>query len=1024
MSICIIHLSDIHIKNETDTILTRVDDISKACASVIKNNSDVVIAISGDIAFSGLSSQYELANTLITRISEYLETQKNSHIYTALVPGNHDCDFSNDTSVRRILIDNMRSEVDEAFYKTVSSVQNNYTEFASCFDIDANRILAKKEIVVNGNKILFLLANTAWMSVIREKPGNIIMPTEIFDDVDPREYKAVFYILHHPTSWLNPDYKTNFVEHIRKNADFVLVGHEHARDSYQQIGDNFSVFCCHGKELQDSNSLESAFSVIVFDDVFHTYTVFDFAWLENKYERTNTNTNQFHKNIASQYSINTPNKETLDYLMDLGVTVNHFAKDSVLLPELFVWPYFKKLNYYDEKKNATQIKSEIPKELLSNNISIVTGTSSSGRTSLAKMMYLDSVTNGTCCLLIDGKEFTSSDVGNITATIENHFISQYSEDYLEDYRQLSKDKKIIIIDNFDNIKTNKNRRSLILDYLADTFANVVIFMTSDIDITTIVTAKSVCALPDLFYYDVLPLGNKKRKELISKWYSLGAESLTDEEIEERIEKSVSQLDVLLGNGASFVPALPIFIIGVLQNSDAIKPSYGNSKYAVLYESLILGTLSKVSTDYISSGESNIDISIMSQLAFQMLTQKHTSFTESEMVETVRAFEEEKLFSISHNDVLRKMIIAQIIYCDTTEGEVYRFKYPYIFYYFAGRYIARNLTKHIVKETLEYMSSRLYNEIYGNIIVFVCHFSNNRDVIDNVLLNSYSILDKYTPFDFTKTNPIFDEIHEAVEALIPKSVGDNDAVSSNKNKVLEKKDEIGINDGQVRDVESEIDDEVSEKERGQEIASVSAAFKTLEVLGQILQNYPGDIDAKDKIAIIDEMHKLGMRSVQPIINTMGYLEENLVEYIVDRTRARDQNIRREEIVKATKKFINFLICGTVRGMVHQVAASLNSSFLLPAATLVFLEDSSISSKLILMDLKLNCLNKPNYSEIAALKKSFDKENEKFASGILSSIVGYYLNYNKCNHTLRSKLCALFGISEKRTFINNNRKLLSE
>ena len=109
------------------------------------------------------------------------------------------------------------------------------------------------------------------------------------------------------------------------------------------------------------------------------------------------------------------------------------------------------------------------------------------------------------------------------------------------------------------------------------------------------------------------------------------------------------------------------------------------------------------------------------------------------------------------------------------------------------------------------------------------------------------------------------------------------------------------------------------------------------------------------------------------------------------------------------------------MVHQVAISLNSKYILEAATRVFSDDSSISSKLILVDLKLNCLNMPNYQEIASLKKFFDSQNERFASSILCSIVGYYLTYNKCDRALRSKLCALCGISEKQIFIENKKEL---
>ena len=368
-----------------------------------------------------------------------------------------------------------------------------------------------------------------------------------------------------------------------------------------------------------------------------------------------------------------------------------------------------------------------------------------------------------------------------------------------------------------------------------------------------------------------------------------------------------------------------------------------------------------------------------------------------------------------------MISAQIIYKDLAEGGLYRFKYPYIFYYFAGRYIARHLNEDKVKKVVEYMSTKLYNETYGNIIIFVCHFSNSKEIIDNILLNAYDTLSNYVPFDFTKSNSIFGRIHETLETLIPKSIGDNDVVEENKGRALERLDAAGINDGQVNEGETEIDDEISEQEK--DVASVASAFKTLEVLGQILQNYPGDIDGTDKIIIIDEMHKLGMRSVQAIIDTMGYIEQELVDYIVEKTRAKNANISREDIVAETKRFINYLISGTVRGMVHQVAQSLNSIYLLQPVEKVLSEDSSISSKLILMDLKLNCLNRFSYREVSDLKKSFSNSKEIFAENILGSIVGYYLNYNKCDHALRSKLCSLCGISERQALIDHQTKLLN-
>ena len=167
---------------------------------------------------------------------------------------------------------------------------------------------------------------------------------------------------------------------------------------------------------------------------------------------------------------------------------------------------------------------------------------------------------------------------------------------------------------------------------------------------------------------------------------MGADDLPEDVLNDRIEKSRAQIDTLLGNGAAFIPAMPIFLIGALQNIDATQNNLAGSKYGQLYESLILSNLSKVSPDYIASGAFNIDSTVLSHMAYQMLSNKIAHFNEAELAANVQSVSEEYLLPISTKELLEKMTTANIICKDNSQGEVYKFKYPYIFYYFAGKYI--------------------------------------------------------------------------------------------------------------------------------------------------------------------------------------------------------------------------------------------------------------------------------------------------------------------------------------------------
>lgn len=1015
MGVSIIHFSDIHIVSEKDSIFSKKEELINACVNNISNKDNVIIVISGDIAFSGMENQYGLAKKLLEEIVERLKIKGINNIEILCVPGNHDCDFSTESTVRDLLLSNVTvDKVNQEVYGALSEIQRNYFSFSDSLNLSKDMIQLK-EVCFDNVKYGFLLINTAWMSQLHEKYGEIIIPSSFFKQVDLSEYKVVFSVFHHPSNWLSDSCRNDFVEYIHANCDIILVGHEHYRSEYYIDAPELSLHCYKAKELQNSDNTEdSGFNILTFATDTKEVLLNEINWNSLTYTVTKRKMD-YSKNKAMEKSSFIPNEAAREWLLDVGFTVNHFAKEEVSLRDVFVCPDIKRNIHYSERTSSERLRTGALEEMIENPVSIVYGASLSGKTSIAKILYMQWVEDKKTCLYMTGSEFKNSSREGILKVIDKFFVEQYSLDMLDEFRNLAKEKKCIIIDEFDAVAMVGNRRSEIIDVLTDIFENVVIIVSSEIEMTSFMMADAVTKLDKILSYEVLPFGNTKRKELVYRWYHLANSEHTEEELESRVDKGIEVLNKFLGNGAGFVPAYPIYLIGALQNVDATQTN-NSSKYGYLYETMIQKSLSKISGEYKEPGAYNIDIELVSSIAFYMLGSKKSYVSGSEIDELTNKFNVDKKLRISSSALLTRMKTANVFVSEASEGtDTYKFKYPYIFYFFAGRYIAYNLNDVRVKNSIETMSSKLYIEAYGNIMIFVCHFANHTEVIETILLNAYDTLGKYPEFVFFEKTPGDNQLIETISLLEKETVSNNEDVQINKEKRLERLDNMGINDGTVsHDVTEIVEMDADATELEKDLAAISAALKTMEVLGQIIQNYPGGIDGELKTEIIREIYKLGMRSVEAISENMENLQDELAKFVYERAQFEKKGISKEQCKEIAKRITNMLTLGMVRGMISKIAVSINSKHLDVAAKEVLTEETSCFAKLVLVDLQLNCFKSASYEMLERTKKSLEEEktvSARIATGVLRQIVVNYLDYNKCDFKLRQRICDLFKLSPK-------------
>src|ERR1039457_1079020 len=101
--IMFLHLSDIHVRSESDEILNRASEIASTTYQRLHEVQTLAIVFSGDIAWSGLATEYKLAERFLEKLRQAISAEAPSvNIEVFVCPGNHDCDFSLSDDTREI----------------------------------------------------------------------------------------------------------------------------------------------------------------------------------------------------------------------------------------------------------------------------------------------------------------------------------------------------------------------------------------------------------------------------------------------------------------------------------------------------------------------------------------------------------------------------------------------------------------------------------------------------------------------------------------------------------------------------------------------------------------------------------------------------------------------------------------------------------------------------------------------------------------------------------------------------------
>lgn len=932
----IAHFSDIHIHNELDPILARYDSIGAAIASTLASSEALVIIVTGDIAFSGGAGQYELALTFFKRIEQRIRRDFSHPIKWVLVPGNHDCDFSQPQDLRNLVLkqiaENPEKHLSSQLVDTCIRVQDNFFAFLQELTEHAvepsSRLRFSEAIEISGVNIVFDCLNMAWVSQLSE--DKVTFPADIIPTSRDIE-SCVVTVLHHPFNWLHPSAYREFRRRVRGNSDFVFSGHEHQWNVLETDGrESGRCVQFEGDVLQDDRSDASGFTIVALDVREQRYRTQSYQWSGANYARQELGSwAEFRRfELVSPSGAWVISKAFGKDLSDLGVALRVGGRADIALEDLFVFPDLEASP--EDGDEATTVQGDaLIQAAVSKHGFVLQGDERSGRTSLLKHLYRRMFERNIVPLLVPAHRLTRATDDEIESLLDRLVEQQYGRS-ADQYLQLPLSERALLVDDFDEvpIRSEKARQQL-LSRLRSRCGILVLSVSDVFDATYLSDERDTkSSYEDLPKYRVLPFGHLSRAKLIRRWVTLDAdEFLSSEDRIRRFDEAVKYVNFVMQ--WNVVPCYPIYLLTLLQAQKTTSPdSFKDSGLGYYYQFLISDAM-------LGAGVAREKLTDVMQYCTQLawwFNELGRSYSSMDELERFNDTFTEQWIRLDYKAIFSILVKSRIV---KISGSVIEFRYSYIHYFFIAKYLSENFDSEEVRKFVSVAAEQLYVRSKANILVFLTHFSNRPEVIAGIVNTLNAQFEDLPIAQFA----LREESVEDLLRQLPNVVYGGGNPEENREEEARQRDELtgDMSDGFAEQPESE--DVLSLPAR------MTVVFKSVEILGQILRTQASRLQRPRREALVRDMLNGPLRSLEMFYSALREGPDVLVADFESRL-AEDGGAQTSDDRRAlAQRVVGALVLAVTFAFIRKAAEAVGAEAIEDDLRVVAHADGNIGYKLV-------------------------------------------------------------------------------
>ncbi|MFY0676784.1 MAG: metallophosphoesterase [Neptuniibacter sp.] len=1001
MSLVIVHLSDIHIKTKHDKILAKGEQIAGIIRAHQGSKHQCFIVVSGDIAFSGNKSQYELAQQLLSTIVNQLTTSFEAPVQVLMAPGNHDCDFTKDSQLRNILLEGLNGkphdEIEEATIAACAAVQDDFFAFRDNLNktrkTTDSKLWTRYDYEVEGKQISFDCLNFAWSSKLQEGQGELIFPIEKFHAELEEKSDLRIFLFHHPMPWIRQGQYQTLRSKIRANADIVLTGHEHY-GSATEISDkrNGDSVIFEGACLQENGQDDlSEFNIINIDPENGDYQFNHYVFRDNEYRKDPTEVKGSIFAQAPRHMLNglSIQDEHMAWLIDPGANFTHPYKQNIELSDIFIYPELEPFSS-DDVEFASVSSKTIIDAIESEECVLIKGEEQYGKTALLKTFNTALFDGGYAPLFIDSTRIGKASNNDLNKIYRRAIGAQYGQASIDKYLSICRRKKVILLDSFDKSKVKDRFQHKIVSFFRDQADKVIVTANDSMEFSEVLHPEISEEMSHFAHFKLNHFGNNLRYKLIKKWRSIGSDyNLSEADLIARVDHLEKLLNSVIGK--NLVPKVPFFILTILQSLESTNQNtdFHNSGLGHYYHYLITESLGKA---HVKKEALHEYFSFLSQLAWFIYHEGENDIDETRLRHFVDQYSAEYT-RIDASDRLKRLVEARIL---SRRDRFYAFSYPYTYFYFLGRYLSKNLVDEEVQGIISNSCKHIYMHDHANIVMFVAHHAQDRTIIPDILANLRELFNEHDAITFDGDTDSLNQFVGDTAQLIYRNSNPDDV----REEHTRLKDEL----------EKQEDPDVKQKECESELdlmSKLNKLMKTMEILGQLLKSYYGSIRMSDKQEMVAEVFNAPMRALKDFYCFIEKDSEALIGEIEGHIKSKNGSLSKEKTRSIAERLSYEIIGAITAGMVIKPASAVASTELREVIDNVVQDNPTTAFKLIKIASELELPQAINFSAIKKL--GAEVEGDMFSRRILQSLALKHLYLFKVEERDKQSLCEILDIS---------------